>query len=100
MSHRSSTASPSPDRLAALVAQVRRTTETSTHLISQAAAVCLESAQAIGARRVSREARAAWIEILSHVSADPDHPVIVCARCHQAKSDGHWISLPPGIETR
>jgi hypothetical protein len=90
--------SPSQDRLAGLLNQARRATANAAHLVSRAKAACLQSAQAAGKGRVSREARAAWIAILADVPADPDHMVILCARCHHVKGKDEWIPLPSGIE--
>lgn len=85
-------------RLAGLVAESREITAHSAFLVRRAQALCAQSSEDRGVRRVHQDERQAWNEILSQLPGDPDHVVVLCAWCHRVKGVRLWTHLPVGIE--
>ncbi|MGN6393358.1 MAG: hypothetical protein ACTHM9_14080 [Gemmatimonadales bacterium] len=84
--------------LGELVARARRSAEHSAYLIRRARALCVRCADATIVSQMHHNEREAWADILAHVPSDPDHRVVLCARCHRARGDEGWTNLPMGIE--
>jgi len=89
---------PSPGLLEELVARTRRSVEHSAYLVQRARALCARCADATTVSQLHHSEREAWAEILAQVPFDPDHRVVLCARCHRARGDEGWTTLPIGIE--
>src|SRR5262245_35554192 len=89
---------PPSERLAELVARARRSIEHSAHLVGRAKELCARSADATIASQRYHYEREAWARILARVPGDPDHKVVICARCRRAKGEERWTSMPAGVE--
>src|SRR5689334_18872652 len=92
------TDSPTSERLARLVAASREIAAHSAFLVRRAQALCAQSSDDRGVRRVQHDERQAWSDILGRLPEDPDRLVVLCAWCHRVKGARLWTHLPVGIE--